>query len=87
MARVLLVAVVIYALLAALAIIALVTDRTAIAFVPANVLGYPWSRIVLQASGLAGRSTALASVALALPMIVNLTILVVLHRAIARRSS
>jgi len=86
MARVLLVGVVAYALLVALAIIALVTDR-AVAVVPATVLGYPWSRIVLQASGLADRNTALTSVALSLPMVVNLTILVVLHRAIARRSA
>ncbi len=79
MARILFVAVVAYALLAALTIIALVTDNS-IAVGPATILGWPWSRFAPKAFGLNDHTTALASVALALPMLVNLVILVAVLR-------
>jgi hypothetical protein len=79
MARMLLVAVVAYALLAALTIIALVTDNS-IAVDTATILGWPWSRVAPQAFGLNDHTTALTSVALALPMLANLVILVAVLR-------
>jgi hypothetical protein len=82
MARMLLVAVVAYALLAAFTIIALVTDHSS-AVGLATILGWPWNRVAPKAFGLNDR-TALTSVALSVPMLVNLVILVCLYRVIDR---
>jgi hypothetical protein len=79
----LLVAVVAYALLAAFTIIALVTDHSG-AVGPATILGWPWSRVAPKVFGLNDHTTALTSVALSLPMLVNLVILVCLYRVIDR---
>lgn len=76
-----------YGLLAALALLGFLTADDPLGAVPGVVLGLPWSWLVGPLTRLAETSRLWLSFCLALPMLVNLGLLAVAWRWLARRDT